>query len=193
MLIIKNTKSLTRLLANTLSRPSAQLLAVNNHLTKTTKPSFLISANKSTLSSSIAKEPLNLASLSCLQVNRSSIWTSSRVLLAAENKSGGQLSDELKTIMSKKFGEEEQKSAAAADLKEAKEKADEKLKLEEEKKTATGWGKYFTREHGWKISFLFFTGMFGGLGIYILIDWGAPRRDDNNNIVRKTSFSIFRF
>jgi len=125
-----------------------------------------------------------MASLSCLQVNRSSIWTSSRVLLAAENKSGGQLSDELKNIMSKKFGEEEQKSAAAADLKEAKEKADEKAKLEEEKKTATGWGKYFTREHGWKISFLFFTGMFGGLGIYILIDWGAPRRDDNNNIIK---------
>jgi hypothetical protein len=98
--------------------------------------------------------------------------------------SGGVLSDELKNIMSKKFGEPEDAQTNEAARKKIEPTATTTTAVGEEKPaTPTGWAKYFTREHGWKISFFFFTGLFGALGFYILIEWGAPRRDENNLIV----------
>lgn len=102
------------------------------------------------------------------------------------------LSDELKNIMSKKFGE----GTATEEGEKSKENLDVTSKSPPpvgesgapsssgEQSKPTKFGKYFTKEHGWKISFWFFTGVFGGLAVYVLVEWGAPKRDENNLPVR---------
>lgn len=122
--------------------------------------------------------------------SRAPFWTNTHTLNAAQKETpkAGSLSDELQNIMSKKFADEKQQTPNN----ELKHNLNENASEGAAEKTPTGWAKYFSREHGWKISFLFFTGLFGSLAIYILLEWGAPRRDENNQIVNLyLSLSIF--
>lgn len=169
---------------------SRVLLTLNRPPVLTSKSPLcsLVSFQNNSTRSSVRDQLLEfgkpLSSLDNLvYAGRANLWTSSFPLNAAQKEptKGGSLSDELQNIMSKKFAEEKEQSTKDAQNLKPKEEAAPASGAPE--KTPTGWAKYFTREHGWKISFLFFTGMIGSLAIYILIEWGAPRRDENNQIV----------
>lgn len=169
------------------SRPTTSILLHNSSSwTKVSSSSSLVISHQQP---SLFSEQL-ISSLS--SSSRASISTSSFVLnnpggLQGSSGSGkSQLSDELQSIMAKKFAEDKQQQQSASDAATSSSSAAQQDAQQE--KTPTGWAKYFTREHGWKISFLFFTGMIGSMAIYILIEWGAPRRDDNNQIVNYFEF-----
>jgi hypothetical protein len=47
------------------------------------------------------------------------------------------------------------------------------------------FAKMFSREHAWKVSLSFFGALFAGSFIYILVDWGSPRLDENKQPVNQ--------
>ena len=82
------------------------------------------------------------------------------------------LSDDLKKILAQ-TGEE---SAKQAEPVAGGEKANEGASGE-------AGGGMFSKEHAWKYSLSFFVALFGGSFLYILVDWGQPRLDENNQPV----------
>jgi hypothetical protein len=88
------------------------------------------------------------------------------------------LSDDLKNIMAQKFGEEEQNDP----LNKAKVNSNKEQSGQGEEKQGR-FATMFSREHAWKVSLTFLIAMFGGSFIYILLEWGAPKLDENKQPV----------
>jgi hypothetical protein len=122
---------------------------------------------------------------------RNSIYTSSRLNIADDNKitksqifstqPDAKVSDELKNIMAKKFVTEEE---ATATKNETKLNIEERIGEGSNEEAPKGrLAMLFSREHAWKVSLTFFVALIGGSFVYILVDWGSPRLDENNQIV----------
>jgi hypothetical protein len=97
------------------------------------------------------------------------------------------VSDELKNIMSKKFMTDEEQPVKNQE--KTGNSGDGSGEKEEPPK-----GKLallFSKEHAWKVTLTFFVALFGGSFVYILVDWGSPRLDENNQIVsNKLTFLV---
>lgn len=93
------------------------------------------------------------------------------------NSKPDNVSSDLKNIMAQKFNAEES----------SQEKNEEKINNNQknENNESTGrFAKLFSREHAWKYSLAFFAALFGGSFAYVLVSWGGPRLDENNQPVR---------
>jgi hypothetical protein len=93
------------------------------------------------------------------------------------NSTPDNVSSDLKNIMAQKFNAEE----SSQDKNE--EKINNNQKNENNENTGR-FAKLFSREHAWKYSLAFFAALFGGSFAYVLVSWGGPRLDENNQPVR---------
>lgn len=84
------------------------------------------------------------------------------------------LADEFKNILDKQTTDEQKSDQKTA--------SEEGPTGENEKKSR--FAQMFSREHAWKVSLTFFTAMFGGSLLYVLVNWGSPKLDENNNPVK---------
>lgn len=99
--------------------------------------------------------------------------------LMSQSKKPSQLSDELKAIMAKKLPVDENDDTGASKQKQTPEAETNKGEQKQSK-----MGMMFSREHGWKLTLVFFSALIGGSLFYVLIEWGAPKRDENNQPVK---------
>jgi len=98
------------------------------------------------------------------------------------------LSEDLKNIMAQKFGEDEQ---TGQNLNKAKLDTNKEQSGHQGEEKQGRFASIFSREHAWKVSLTFLIAMFGGSFIYILLEWGAPKLDENKQPV--TTFMSLKF
>lgn len=102
-----------------------------------------------------------------------------KIISSQQNKSV--LSDDLKNILNKKYGEDEEGEAGKKQQQQQQEQTNQDPNNDSKDDQKSKFSTLFSREHAWKVSLTFFTALFGGSFIYVLVNWGSPKLDENKN------------
>jgi hypothetical protein len=177
-LLLTNNTTKSNLVYNNCSfKTLSQQIKLTNYESK-----LLKNINKSTVFEyKITNSIYSSSSLKLADDKQQQTVIKSQIISSQPN---AQVSDELKNIMAKKFMTEEETTATNKPIASSKLNGVEKTGEGPNEEAPKGrFAMLFSREHAWKVSLTFFVALIGGSFVYILVDWGSPRLDENNQIV----------